>query len=512
MSSTELLSQLSSKNRFSAKSMLTLPAWVTAGIILFDLLSFIVTKYIAADLYFFIRTYIIPSAELDINSYSPHPSLHLVLGLIVSLVIWNQGLYTNRTPWWSQVRLLTKVVLFAFIVHGFLSFSLKVFESRLFILLYWAMVYGLMLGVRVAIFKLARHSKDWDIPAVIVSDPNTAEDLIFAFGADLSTGYKVKELFIRSSGDDNKELDISGTALSTKDFQIIDERSIPIEQFIRNHPQKFYIISLDAFRDAAREDIIKVLNEEQAMYAIVPSLSRANLYQMEPQYFFGHDVVMLHVRSTSPYILKFSISRGIKRGMDIAASGLALMVAGPVILALGACLKLEGQGGSIFYGGKRIGKNGELFNCWKLRSMEPDSNHLLTEYLEQNPELKQDWETFRKLPRDPRVTTRTARLIRKLSLDELPQLWNIFVGDMSLVGPRPILEDETGYFNDQTLKDYLSIRPGLTGLWQVSGRNKTSFKRRVYWDSWYVRNWSLWGDIIILIKTPLVLLTRKGAS
>jgi len=144
--------------------------------------------------------------------------------------------------------------------------------------------------------------------------------------------------------------------------------------------------------------------------------------------------------------------------------------------------------------------------------MEPDSDHLLQEYLNSNPELRQDWETYRKLPRDPRVTTKTARLIRKLSLDELPQLWNIFVGDMSLVGPRPILEDETGYFNENTLKDYLSIRPGLTGLWQVSGRNKTSFRRRVYWDSWYVRNWSLWGDLIILIKTPIVLLTRKGAS
>jgi undecaprenyl-phosphate galactose phosphotransferase len=144
--------------------------------------------------------------------------------------------------------------------------------------------------------------------------------------------------------------------------------------------------------------------------------------------------------------------------------------------------------------------------------MEPNSDHLLNAYLENNPEAKINWEKYRKLQNDPRVTTKTARFIRKTSLDEIPQLWNIFTGDMSLVGPRPILEDETHYFEEDTLKEYLSIRPGLTGLWQVSGRNKTSFKRRVYWDSWYVRNWSLWGDIVILIKTPIVLLTRKGAS
>jgi undecaprenyl-phosphate galactose phosphotransferase len=197
--------------------------------------------------------------------------------------------------------------------------------------------------------------------------------------------------------------------------------------------------------------------------------------------------------------------------MDIAVSATALLFLSPLFVAVILLLKLEGQGGMPFYGGRRMGYQGRMFRCWKFQSMEPNSEHLLEAYLEAHPQARADWEKYRKLSNDPRVTTRTARFIRKASIDELPQLWNVLVGDMSLVGPRPILEDEKEYFGD-TLQDYMSVRPGLTGLWQVSGRNATSFMRRVYWDNWYIRNWSLWGDIVILIKTPLVLLNRKGAS
>lgn len=200
-----------------------------------------------------------------------------------------------------------------------------------------------------------------------------------------------------------------------------------------------------------------------------------------------------------------------KRGMDVAIAGLALFFLAPVFAVVAIMLKLEGQGGTVFYGGKRIGFQGQNFSCWKFRSMEPNSDHLLHARLELDPVAKENWEKYRKLANDPRVTTRTARFIRKASIDELPQLWNVLIGDMSLVGPRPILGDERSFFSDGAFREYISVRPGLTGLWQVSGRNETTFARRVSLDRRYVRNWSLWGDIVILIKTPLVLLTGKGA-
>ena len=502
--------QLLSRSDLSVKNILLLPLWIVAALIITDALIFSGFKYIAQEVYVFLRTSVIPDAQYDITHYKPHQTLHLVLGFVVSVILWSRGLYTNRTPWWSQVRIITKIIIFAFIVHGFLSFSLSVYESRIFIALYWTMVYLGLIISRAAIYNIAAKFKSWFVPTVIVSDATTAEDLLFAFASDIGTGYKTETIFIRSSVEDF-EFSLSDIPFPTDHINVFYNHDT-LKPFIKENSDKFYVISLDAFRDSSREAVLQVLNNEQTLYSIVPSLSRANLYQMEPKYFFGHDVVMLHIRSSAPEVLSFSLSMLVKRSVDILASGTALLFAGPIIGILGACLKIEGQGGSIFYGGKRIGRHGKLFHCWKLRSMEPNSDYLLKEYLDANPDLKQDWETYRKLPRDPRVTTKTARLIRKLSLDELPQLWNIFVGDMSLVGPRPILEDETWYFNENTLKDYLSIRPGLTGLWQVSGRNKTSFRRRVYWDSWYVRNWSLWGDLIILIKTPLVLLTRKGAS
>jgi undecaprenyl-phosphate galactose phosphotransferase len=502
--------QLLSRSDLSVKNILLIPLWVAAAMIVCDVVIFAGFKHIAEVIYVFIRTYILADDNLNLLQYKPHPTLHLVLGFIVSIILWSRGLYTNRTPYWSQLRIITKITIFAFIVHGFLSFSLSVNESPMFMGIYWSMIYVGLLISRAALFVIAAKFQSWYVPTIVVADMATAEDLLYAFNSDIGTGYRVETIFIRSSVEDS-EFDLSDMPFPTSHLKIIYNANL-LESFIKDHPEKFYVISLDVFRDTAREAILQKLNDAQTLYSIVPSLSRANLYQMEPKYFFGHDVVMLHIRSSAPEVLSFSLSMLVKRSVDILVSGIALLFAGPVIGILGAAMKLEGQSGGLFYGGKRIGKKGKLFHCWKLQTMEPNSQHLLEEYLEANPELRQDWETYRKLPQDPRVTTKTARLIRKLSLDELPQLWNIFVGDMSLVGPRPILEDEVSYFNENTLKDYLSIRPGLTGLWQVSGRNKTSFRRRVYWDSWYVRNWSLWGDLIILIKTPIVLLTRKGAS
>ena len=157
--------------------------------------------------------------------------------------------------------------------------------------------------------------------------------------------------------------------------------------------------------------------------------------------------------------------------MDIAISILALTVLSPVFIAVAAALKIEGQGGSVFYGGKRIGLKNRQFSCWKIRSMEPDSDHLLDAYLEANPGAKKDWEKYRKLPNDPRITTRTARIIRKTSIDELPQLWNVLKGEMSLVGPRPEVRKYVDLYSQEDLI-VLSVRPGITDYASIHFRNE----------------------------------------
>jgi lipopolysaccharide/colanic/teichoic acid biosynthesis glycosyltransferase len=227
----------------------------------------------------------------------------------------------------------------------------------------------------------------------------------------------------------------------------------------------------------------------------------------EPRYFFGNDIVLL----SSPKPAARGVSLFLKRAIDITGASVAFMIFIAPMLLAALMQKLEGQGGSLLYAGLRVGQNGRTFRCWKFRTMEPGTDHLLHEHLAKNPQAKAHWERYLKLPDDPRVQTRTSRFIRKASIDELPQLWNVLKGDMSLVGPRPILENEITLYGER-IDEYTSVKPGLTGLWQVSGRNGTSFRRRVVWDSWYVRNWTLWGDIIIILKTIQVVLNKSGAS
>jgi undecaprenyl-phosphate galactose phosphotransferase len=141
--------------------------------------------------------------------------------------------------------------------------------------------------------------------------------------------------------------------------------------------------------------------------------------------------------------------------------------------------------------------------------MVPNAQDALRELLEKDPSAREEYARDFKLKNDPRVT-RIGALLRKTSLDEIPQLFNVLRGEMSLMGPRPIVEDEKKFYNDR-IADYMSVKPGITGLWQVSGRSDTGYDQRVYLDSWYVRNWSFWNDVVIGFRTFLVVLARKGA-
>lgn len=198
----------------------------------------------------------------------------------------------------------------------------------------------------------------------------------------------------------------------------------------------------------------------------------------------------------------------IKRITDIFLVVSGGLITSPVILLISIMIKLDSKG-PVFYGHTRLGIGGKKFKAWKFRTMAPNANQVLDDYLAENPKLKQEWETTFKLQDDPRVT-RTGRILRKLSLDELPQLWNVFLGEMSLVGPRPIVDDEIGYYGDR-FDLYSFVLPGITGLWQVSGRSDTSYDGRVSLDEYYVRNWSIWMDIYIMARTISVVLMRKGA-
>jgi Undecaprenyl-phosphate galactose phosphotransferase WbaP len=201
-------------------------------------------------------------------------------------------------------------------------------------------------------------------------------------------------------------------------------------------------------------------------------------------------------------------ARFTKRMVDLGFAlsvGVCLL---PVIALISLMIRLT-TSGPVFYSHQRIGKHGRRFRAWKFSSMLPNADQVLEQYFEQHPDLRLEWTLNHKLKRDPRVTTIGAWL-RKTSLDELPQLWNILRGEMSLVGPRPIVQSEIEKYGD-TFRTYLRVTPGLTGLWQVSGRNNTSYAERLAYDRYYVQHWSPWLDLYILMRTIKTVILCEGA-
>jgi lipopolysaccharide/colanic/teichoic acid biosynthesis glycosyltransferase len=197
-----------------------------------------------------------------------------------------------------------------------------------------------------------------------------------------------------------------------------------------------------------------------------------------------------------------------KRALDILGAGLLLFAAMPAFLVIAALVRLDG--GRVFYAHERIGRGGRSFGCLKFRSMVADADRRLAALLERDPFARAEWDATRKLKNDPRITW-VGRFLRASSLDELPQLINVLKGEMSLVGPRPVQANELAAFYGAAAQHYMSVRPGITGAWQVSGRNDTSYAQRVALDVAYASNPSLLTDLGILLRTPAAVLARRGA-
>ncbi len=428
---------------------------------------------------------------------------YAILSFVLLIAFYSKGLYSNRVPWWGKVRYILHACLYAVFFDTFLYFALSYNNPYALVPFYWIIsFFFLLIGRRISLF-LVSLSPSWKLPVVLMGDRQMIIDTMYAFYADGQTGYEVKAIFLWEETKEPFSLDFIPKAHPHID--LIQGRD-DYDNFIRENPQYFYIIALDNFRAQYRDRLMVALENTPTQYAIIPPITRLSLHGMDPHYFFGNDIMLLYKRKK----FKARVGRLLKRLMDLAASFCALIPLGLITVIVIIMKKIEGANTSIFYGGKRVGKNGELFNCWKFCTMKSNGDEILRNLLRDDENARIEWNTFQKLKNDPRIDSSISKILRKTSLDELPQLWNVFVGDMSLVGPRPILPDQVGDYGPM-IEHYHQMRPGLTGLWQVSGRNETTFQRRVYWDDWYIRNWTLWHDIVILFKTVKVLLTGSGA-
>ena len=217
------------------------------------------------------------------------------------------------------------------------------------------------------------------------------------------------------------------------------------------------------------------------------------------------DILALHIKRN--LVKPWNVL--IKTVSDIFFTLFILFFTWPLLALIAIAIRLESKGPSI-YVQKRVGRNRQTFNMYKFRSMYLDNEQILKDYLQSHPEAVEEWKTYKKLKNhDPRVT-RVGRFIRNFSLDELPQLLNILKGEMSMVGPRPYIPEELVNRED-TSKTIARVKPGLTGLWQVSGRSEVGFEDRLMIDEYYIRNWSLWMDITILLRSIMVAFSSRGA-
>ena len=252
------------------------------------------------------------------------------------------------------------------------------------------------------------------------------------------------------------------------------------------------------------EDIIYELQPLVSSIGFIPDMGTMPLSTMDIESLVDGHVVMFQMRNN----LKNRGNRILKFVFDWFLTLIGTICISPIFAIIAIWIYLDSPGPVIFKH-RRVGKDGKEFDCYKFRSMCVDADLKLKELLESNPEAKKEWEKDFKLKEDPRIT-KSGAFLRKTSLDELPQIFNVLKGEMSLVGPRPIIQAEVPRYG-KYISDYYMVRPGITGLWQTSGRNDVDYTERVQMDTWYVRNWSIWFDVVLLWRTFKVVLAGKGA-
>jgi len=237
---------------------------------------------------------------------------------------------------------------------------------------------------------------------------------------------------------------------------------------------------------------------------IIPDLRGIALLNTDLLHLFREEIFLMNIRNN----LKSLTNRFLKMLFDFTVSIVFIPLVLPLIGILGLIIRLETPG-PVIYAHERIGRKGRTFKCYKFRTMHRDAEEKLKEILDKDDTVRNEWESTWKLRDDPRIT-RVGRFLRKTSLDELPQIFNILRGEMSLVGPRPYLPREKATI-EESIEMICSARPGITGLWQVSGRSNTGYPYRIKLDSWYIMNWSMWLDIAIIFKTVRVVVKMEGA-
>jgi undecaprenyl-phosphate galactose phosphotransferase len=427
------------------------------------------------------------------------PVIFVALGLACVIAFWRLGHYARRRPFWQELGDVLAVALVLAVVDAALVFLTKTNFSRLWWAASWSLVALAVPLTRLAVKHLLISLGAWRRPTVVVGIGPNALDAARALESEPLLGFEVVAM-IQPPGAPAPEP--AYLEVGSKRLPVL--RAAPYPDLLPAHlGRPHVVVALELDEMAECGGYVERLNLHYGDVDVVSPMRGLPLAGTYVTHFFSHDVLSLRLYNN----LARPWPRRLKRGFDLVAGSLLCLFVAPLLLLISAQVARTGR--PVFYRHQRIGKGGKPFVCFKFRTMVADAEAVLAAHLAAHPEALEEWRRDHKLKDDPRIT-RFGAWLRRTSLDELPQLFNVLRGEMSLVGPRPVIAEELVRYGESRVY-YVESTPGLTGLWQISGRNDLDYRRRVHLDCWYVKNWSLWYDLVILLKTPRAVLRGHGA-
>ena len=479
-----------------------------------DCLAFTISVLAAYYCSFLVKQEINPelpqlSVEAALRAY---PVLFFLPMLALLIGSYSKGHYSRFKGLWEEWGELTKLSLSILGITIGVLFISKINFSRTWILGSWALILFSIPLVR-CYTKTVLHKKGkWLTPAIVLGSGQNAVDAALALESDFNMGYRVIGLADIDRLSATLEADTDGLAMnrSVKDPFTKKEHVFPLvrgkQDLLRiiKETKPYFVLALEPGELSKYQSFVSEVMLHSKNFSIIPPLKGVPLVGAEISPIFRHDVLHLKVR-TNLSSWKANLS---KRIFDMVFATIALIILSPLLLFVSAMIKSDG--GSVFFSQRRAGFKGRPFGCFKFRSMCTDSDDVLERVLASDSKLRKEYLDTQKLKDDPRIT-KIGKIIRKYSIDELPQLFNVLLGQMSLVGPRPVRPDELSSHYGGSADLYKSSPPGITGLWQVSGRNDLDYQTRVRLDAWYIQNQNFWGDLKLIAKTVGVVLKGEGA-
>jgi len=465
-------------------------------------LSDILTLYLAIFCAYYTRNilYFIPP-PLDI-ALPQFLSLWWIPSIFITFLLYER-VYTHRRPFWDEVKELIRASTISFIfIIAIVTFGKVQYGtsgvSRLLLILLWLYTLILFPVIRLAVKTILFRLNLWMENVIVIGAGPMGIEAAKGLENHYYIGYRVLGFF-----DDDPKMKKRHLRVGKKRIKVFGKIK-HFRKFVNLLNISTVIIAIPSL---PQEQLAQLTNEIQRYVKTVlflPDLKGISILNTEIYHLFNEEFFLFKINNN----LKFVLSRTTKKTFDLVVGILMLPVLLPLIAVISLVIKLDSPG-PVFYTQPRVGRNGRTFRIIKFRSMYRDAADRLKNLLA-NENLRREWESSYKLKDDPRIT-RVGKFLRKTSLDELPQIFNVLKGNMSLVGPRPVLQDEIDKYYKGYSEYYHLVRPGISGIWQVSGRSDTDYDLRVRLDTWYVLNWSVWLDTVILFKTVRVVLKREGA-